>query len=130
MIDQMDAIAVLSAASWPVLLVDQSAKIREANAAAQDFFGEKVVGGAAPLVALWTNENGADPAGFLDKVTAGKSLTTPLKLRGKGIAITPFHASVCSLDQAGAKCFLFQLFPNSPVAAGSARHSVSPQDSD
>ncbi len=121
MTEQMDAIAVLSAASWPVLLVDQSARIREANAAALEFFGEKVEGGAAPLVALWTNENGADPAGFLDKVTAGKSLTTPLKLRGKGIAITPFNASVCSLDQGGAKCFLFQLFPNSPVAAGAAR---------
>jgi two-component system cell cycle sensor histidine kinase/response regulator CckA len=113
----MDAIAVLSAASWPVLLVDQSAKVREANASAVEFFGEKVEGGAAPLVALWTNENGADPAGFLDRVTAGKSITVPLKLRGKGIAITAFNASVCSLEREGVKFFLFQLFPSSPSAA-------------
>ena len=126
MTEQMDAIAVLSAASWPVLLVDQSAKIREANAAAREFFGAKAEGGAAPLVALWTNENGTDPAGFLDKVTAGKSLTAALKLRGKGIAITPFNASVCSLDQGGGKCFLFQLFPNSP-AAGAARSDAKGQ---
>ncbi len=117
MTEQMDAIEVLSAASWPVLLVDQSARVREANAAAAEFFGEKVEGGAAPLVALWTNENGVDPAGFLDRVTAGKSLTAVLKLRGKGLAITPFNASVCSLEQNGAKCFLFQLFPNPPVGA-------------
>ena len=59
-------------------------------------------------------------------MTAGKSLTAALKLRGKGIAITPFNASVCSLDQGGGKCFLFQLFPNSP-AAGAARSDAKGQ---
>jgi len=62
MTEKLDEISVLDAASWPAFLVDQSALIHRANAAAVDFFGAKVEGGAAPLSALWTNENGAEPA--------------------------------------------------------------------
>src|SRR6185295_11466142 len=43
---------------------------------------------------------------------AARSLTTPLKLRGKGITITPFSASVCRIERNGAALFLFQLFPS------------------
>ncbi len=117
MTELIDDIAVLDAASWPVFLVDASASVRRANAAASDFFGGKVEGGAAPLAALWTNENGSDAPGFLQKVNAKKAMTGPLKLRGKGIAITPFNASVCLLERDGAPFYLFQL---SPVASANA----------
>jgi two-component system, cell cycle sensor histidine kinase and response regulator CckA len=120
MTEQMDDIAVLSAASWAALLVDKSACVRRANAAASEFFGSKVEGGNAPLSALWSNENGVDPAAFLERVSGSKSITTPLKLRGKGIAITPFNASVCLLERNGTTLFLFQLFPLTP-AGGAAR---------
>ncbi len=111
MTEQLDDIAVLDAASWPALLVDASACVRRANVAAQDFFGEKVESATAPLAALWTNENGADAAGFLQRVKTSKAVTAPLKLRGKGVAITPFNASVCLLTRDGAPLYLFQLFP-------------------
>ena len=111
MTEQLDDLAVLDTAAWPALLVDASACVRRANAAADDLFGGKLAGGKAPLATVWTNENGSDPAGFLDKVTAAKSLTAPLKLRGKGIAITAFTASVCTLNHDGVKTYLFQLFP-------------------
>src|SRR5436190_2233820 len=120
MTEQMDDIAVLDGASWPAFLVDASACVRRANPAAVDFFGGKVEGGAAPLAGLWTNENGSDAPGFLERVKTGKALTTPLKLRGKGVAITPFNASVCSLMRDGTPFYLFQLFPIVP-ASGAAR---------
>lgn len=126
MTEQMDGISVLSAASWPVLLVDKSANVRQANAAAVDIFGGKVEGSNAPLSALWTNENGADPAGFLERVNGSRGVTTPLKLRGKGIAILPFNASACVVENRGEKSYLFQLFPATP-ATGAPRGDAKGQ---
>jgi len=81
MSEKFDEVLVLDAAAWPALLVDASATIQCANVAGQEFFGGKVEG-KAPLANIWTNENGAEPAAFLGKVTTARSLTTPLKLRG------------------------------------------------
>ncbi len=110
MSESFEEMSVFSAVTWPVLLVNAAASVQQANAAAVDFFGGKVEGNA-PLAALWTNENGGDPAVFLEKVKAAKAITSPLKLRGKGITITPFNASVCLLQRNGAPLYLFQLFP-------------------
>jgi signal transduction histidine kinase/CheY-like chemotaxis protein len=96
-----------------VLLVDASALVQRANPAGVDFFGTKV-DPKAPLANIWTNENGGEPAAFLARVKAVKSLTSPLKLRGKGITITPFTASVCVLERNGVAFYLFQLFPSAP----------------
>lgn len=117
MTEQMDDLAVLGAASWPALLVDAAANIRQFNPAAGELFGAKVEGGAAPLAALWTNENGSDPAAFLERVRTTRSLIAPLKLRGKGIVITAFTAQVCSLVREGDQLFLFQLFSTAGAPA-------------
>ena len=111
MSEQVDEFKMLDTASWPVLLVDASACVRRTNAAAAEFFGAKVEGGATPLANIWTNENDGDPATFLQKIALLKTLTAPLKLRGKGIVITPFSAATCLLERCGVKQFLFQLFP-------------------
>jgi two-component system, cell cycle sensor histidine kinase and response regulator CckA len=111
---QFDDISVLDAATWPALLVDSAALVRRVNAAAVDFFGEKIAAQGAPLATVWTNENGGEPGTFLAKVKIAKALSTTLKLRGKGITITSFHASVCQLEREGGPFYLFQLFP--PVA--------------
>lgn len=116
MTEQMDSFAVLSAASWPVLVVDRSARVLNANAAASEVFAGKVEGENANLEAIWTQENGATPAAFLEKAAAGKSAVTPLKLRGKGIAISSFNATVCFANADGAPHYLLQLFPNSPAS--------------
>jgi len=120
MAEQFDDISMLDAASWPALLVDTSACVRRANAAAAELFGARVEGGAAPLTNIWTNENDGAPSVFLQKVTVLKAMTAPLKLRGKGIVITPFNASVCVVERGGAKFFLFQLFPSTALG-GPAR---------
>jgi signal transduction histidine kinase len=108
--EQFDDISVLGAASWPTLVVDGSAVVRRANAAALDVFGSKVED-SAPLTNIWTGENGPEPSAFLQKVHAVKALTSPLKLRGKGLAITAFSASVCLIERNGSAFYLFQLFP-------------------
>lgn len=89
--------SILETAAWPVLVVDASAAIRRANAAAKDVFAERL-NGAASLAALWTSENELTPGAFTARVQELKSLSTTLRLRGKGIAITPFTASACMAD--------------------------------
>ncbi len=111
MTEKLDDTSVLESASWPAFLVDQAAMVRSANPAALEFFGPKVGGPTALLSGIWTTENSFEPAAFLEKVSAVKSLSAPLKLRGKGITITPFSAHVCVLDRDGGKSYLFQLFP-------------------
>jgi len=111
---------VLDAATWPAFLVDGSARVVRSNAAAAEVFGPKIEGGSSLLSALWTNENGGDPVAFLEKVRAVRGLNAPLKLRGKGITILPFNASVCTVQDVTETSYLFQLFP---VAAAIAPRS-------
>jgi hypothetical protein len=92
----------LDAAPWPALLVDGTASVRRANAAAIDFFGDKAAAGNPPLLNWWTTENGGEPAAFLKKVETAQGLTAILKFRGKGVAVTPFNASVCALPNHGS----------------------------
>jgi len=120
MAEQSDTSLLLDAAPWPALLVDADGGVRRANAAALEFFAGKVSAVGAPLAGLWTNENGLEPKAFLEKVRAAGALTTPLKLRGKGITITPFHASACVLQRnSPAPSYLLQLFP--PATNGTAK---------
>lgn len=111
---------VLDAATWPALVVDGSARVTWANAAAKEVFGPKVEGVSSPLAALWSNENGGEPIVFLEKVRAARGLTTPLKLRGKGITILPFLATVCIQAGDSGNSFLVQLFPPPAPVAGRA----------
>jgi two-component system, cell cycle sensor histidine kinase and response regulator CckA len=102
---------VLDAATWPAFMVDASGRILNPNAAASEVFGPKVEGGSSLFSALWTNENGGDSAAFLEKVRATRGLHVPLKLRGKGITILSFNASVCAVLGDGQSGCLIQLFP-------------------
>jgi signal transduction histidine kinase/CheY-like chemotaxis protein len=108
---------VLDAATWPAFLVDGSARVVRSNAAAAEVFGPKIEGGSSLLSSLWTNENGGDPVAFLEKVRAVRGLNAPLKLRGKGITILPFNASVCTVQDVTETSYLFQLFPVAAVSA-------------
>src|SRR4051794_21621584 len=109
----------LDAATWPVFLVDGSGRVSRPNAAASEVFGPKVEGGSSLFSTLWTNENGGESVAFLEKVRASRGLHAPLKLRGKGITILSFNASVCAVLGHPEPGYLFQLFP----AAAIVRHS-------
>ncbi|HMJ90041.1 MAG TPA: ATP-binding protein [Candidatus Acidoferrum sp.] len=113
--------STLESAAWPVLVVDASAAIRRTNAAAQSLFGEKL-DGSPTLTSLWTSENELTPGSFVARVRETKSFSGNLRLRGKGIVITPFTACACL---AGPDIIL-QLLPNSPTSAARApeRNSV------
>jgi signal transduction histidine kinase len=87
-------LSALESATWPVMLVDASAAVLRANEAAKNFFGEKLSGNPT-LAALWTSENELTPGAFIARVRDAKSFTGQLRLRGKGIAITPFTACAC-----------------------------------
>lgn len=116
---ETDDIFLLDSASWPALIVDATGRIRRANASASAFFGPKVEGDSAVLSNIWASDNESTADVFLERVTSAKTMTSPLKLRGKGLAMTPFTANVCALERNGTKTFLFQLFqPHNPNGTG------------
>lgn len=105
---------VFDTATWPVLVVNGAAVIQRANGAAQAFFGEKLAAAATQLAAFWTSENELSPGAFIARVREMKGFSTLVRLRGKGVAVTPFTAcgSVDSED------VLVQLLPGSNPARG------------
>src|SRR6185369_7590710 len=102
----------LESATWPVMLLDDSAVVRRSNAAARTTFGDKLPEGGAPLSGLWSGDNELTPVAFIAQVRQAKGLTTTLRLRGKGLAITSFSASACMV---GSDVIL-QLLPANGVA--------------
>jgi two-component system, cell cycle sensor histidine kinase and response regulator CckA len=121
MSEQLDEGFLLNAATWPAFLVDASTRIQQSNSPARLFFGAKLEG-EARLSGIWTNENGTEPAAFLDKVSCAKGLSALLKLRGAGTNVSSFNASICPVEREGSKSFLFQLLPSAAAhGAGAGR---------
>lgn len=104
---------VFDTATWPVLVVNGAAVVMRANGAAQAFFGEKLSAAATQLATFWTSENELSPGAFIARVRELKGFSTILRLRGKGVAVTPFTACG-SVD---SEEVLVQLLPGN----GSAR---------
>ncbi len=114
----IDEISVLDAATWPVLVVDAAAAVCHANTAAKEFFGTRIEGASPTLATTWSTENDATPTVFLSRVREARGYNGPLKLRGKGVAITPFVAAVCP----SGDHFLIQLHaPATSARNGEAR---------
>lgn len=114
--------SVLEAAAWPVLLVNGAAVVRNANSAGRTFFGEKIATPAAQLAVFWTSENELTPGAFIARVREAKAFNTTLRMRGKGLTITPFAAAACVQGDD----ILLQLLPVNGTArpAEAKQHSV------
>ena len=77
-----DAFAALMNASWPVLLVDESGLIHNANTVAAQTFGPGATNGSTPLSSFWLPANEASVTRFLIAWETSPTALTPLKLRG------------------------------------------------
>ena len=71
----------LESASWPVLVVNATGEVAQANVFARAVFGG--ADGLPPkrLVSIWTFENGCSAEQFLRQLDSGSTFTFPLKLQ-------------------------------------------------
>ena len=115
---KFDDVFQLEQAAWPALLADTTGAVRRANPAAKNFFGPKLEGDSVSLSSVWPAENGVTPQELIERAEKSSAPAQPLKLRGKGIVLTDFSASVCPVTTGGEKFFLFQLFQSSGTPGG------------
>ncbi len=106
-----DSVFLLESAAWPAFLVDAGGTIRKANQAAIALFGSKLETDSTMLSALWAEE-GEPPEQFLARCERSAATVVPLKLLGKGAAVTTFAAYISAFHWEGEKRFIFQLLPD------------------
>ncbi len=111
-----DVAAGLINATWPVLVVNESGTIQNANPAAAQVFGSSLPGGSTALASIWLPENALSTPEFLSRWERAPAAMSRLMLMGIGGAHVSYQACICSLLDNGQKYFIFQLFPP-PVAA-------------
>ena len=111
-----ESVFLLEGASWPAFLVDGGGTIRRANQAAIDLFGAKLEGDSTSLSALWAEE-GETVEQFLARWDRSAMAVVPLKLLGRGAAVTTFSTYIGAFLWEEEKRFVFQLLPEPPSAA-------------
>src|SRR5260221_9877400 len=91
---------MLENAAWPAFLVDDWGIIRKANQAAIALFGAKLESDATMLSALWAEETESAEQ-FLTRWERSTAAVAPLRLLGKGAAVTTFstHISEFHLEE-------------------------------
>jgi two-component system, cell cycle sensor histidine kinase and response regulator CckA len=115
-----DQTFALEHASWPAFLADDSGVVREANAAAVTVLGTVMEGEPALSASIWSKENDCTVEEFLSRLKRSSAPMTPLLLRVKGGANSPFNVLVCPAPHEGKRMFLFQLFPAGGMASDTA----------
>src|SRR2546428_5112080 len=111
-----ESVFLLEGASWPAFLVDGGGTIRRANQAAIDLFGAKLEGDSTSLSALWAEE-GETVEQFLARWDRSAMAVVPLKLLGRGAAVTTFSTYIGAFLWEEEKRFVFQLLPEPPSTA-------------
>lgn len=105
---------VFESAGWPVLLVDESATVLRANAAAVKAFGSAIEMPGSQLSAIWASENAQPAAAFLGHWMQTPSPTVPLKFKWKAGGVATNTISVCSFKQGEQTLFLLQMLGEGP----------------
>ena len=116
---KLDALNGLASAGWPVLLLDGTGTILNANPAAAALFGPAAEPGAV-LAAIWLAENDASPPDFLARAERNPSAMLPVKLLGAGGVPASYSACLCTTIDSLEKRFVLQLLPPSPEARSAA----------
>lgn len=115
-----DVVLGLLNASWPVLLVDETGLIQNANSTALQRFGLDLSNGSTTLTSIWMADNNTTSAQFLARPESSLAVPARLKLQGAGGAAFGHQAMVCAVTDEGKKYFLLQLLPESAVEPKSA----------
>src|SRR5271170_7910243 len=92
-------------ASWPVLLVDESGIIRNANTTAVQTLDPTLANGSTPFVTIWPPDNEGSPTQFLAEWELAPTSQVRLNLRGPGGVKVSFQVSICILPEEGKKAY-------------------------
>lgn len=112
-----DVVFALEEAQWPALLVDGSGVISHANKLAISLFGHALASGSAPLIGIWSEENGQKVEEFLATWEGGPATRIPIKFHTEAGALVTYAASICAYSVEEQIFFLLQLFKESAEAA-------------
>lgn len=100
----------LENASWPALLVDETATIRKASAGAKSLFGGNLDGEPRLAGSIWAKENETTAEQFVSKLLRQPTQSAELKLRQKDGTITAFHTWIARTETGAGAYFIFQFF--------------------
>jgi len=100
---------VLDQAGWPAFLVDDSATIRRANAAAVAVFGPVMEGEPSLSASIWSPTNPLGAEEFVKLTERSSSPVAQLQFRIKGGTSMPYHTTVCPFVRGERRYLLFQL---------------------
>ena len=114
----------LESASWPVLVVNATGEVAQANVFARAVFGG--ADGLPPkrLVSIWTFENGCSAEQFLRQLDSGSTFTFPLKLQTTKEGLVAFVVHISQWLRDEKKEFVFQVHSR-PSAAPVPKPVVS-----
>src|ERR1700728_41664 len=104
-----DVVDGLLNASWPVLVVEESGIIRNANMMAVQALDPTLANGSTPMGSIWPPDNQGSPAQFLADWELAPTAPVRLNLRGSGGAKVSFQIYICLLLEDGKKNYLLQL---------------------
>src|SRR3982750_2103336 len=105
-----DVVFALEEAEWPTLLVDGSGVICHANKLAISLFGLALASGSAPLMGIWSAENGQKVEEFLAAWKGRPATRLPIKFQTEAGALVTYAASICAYSVEDRILFLLQLF--------------------
>jgi two-component system cell cycle sensor histidine kinase/response regulator CckA len=100
----------LENASWPAVLVDETATIRKASAGAKSVFGGNLDGEPRLAGSIWAKENETSAEQFVAKLQRQSAHNVVLKLRQKDGTIAAFNAWISRSETASGSYFIFQFF--------------------
>jgi len=102
---------VLDHAPWPAFVVDDSGRIRRANAASVQHLGTVMAGESTLAASIWSPDNELTVEEFLARSERSSAPMTLLSFRVKGGGTRSFGTYVCGFPVEGLRLFLFQLLP-------------------
>ena len=112
-----DFVFLVDQAGWPAFLVDDSATIRRANAAAVTLLGTVMEGEPALAASIWSPENPLSADEFLQRLDRSSSPAADLRFRAKGGSTVVYTTNICPFVRDGERFRLFQLVTEVPMPA-------------
>jgi signal transduction histidine kinase len=108
-----ESVFCLENASWPALLVDETATIRKASAGAKSLFGGSLDNEPHLTGSIWAKENETTAEQFIARLQRQPPQSAVVKFRLKDGTIGAFNAYISRTTNSSGNHFIFQIFNES-----------------
>jgi two-component system cell cycle sensor histidine kinase/response regulator CckA len=117
----------LESASWPALLVDDSATVRKASAGAKSVFGGSLDTEPRLAGSIWAKENDTTAEQFIARLSRQPTESAILRFRLKDGTTAAFNAWISRTDTANGTYFILQLFKTEARSENTGETSAAAQ---